>query len=180
MSVTTAVVLEKALEAAEKYQAPLLVASTSGQTAEKMLELIAHRPVRLIVINHEAPGAPADWRFDFEIRRKIKEAGHKVIPVRAGLIPPMLARWITKTFNLPGFTPRDFVLEELLGTGGRVCFKIAKRAAETHLVRSGQIVVAVAGKISGADTALVLRMVKTRPLQISLLEVLTRSPSETY
>ena len=88
MSDVTPVVLEKALEAAEKYQAPLLLASTSGLTAEKMLTLAAHRAVRLIVINHEVPYAPADWRFDFEIRKKIKEAGHKVVPVKAGLIPP--------------------------------------------------------------------------------------------
>lgn len=180
MNEPTLTVLEKAVEWAGRHGVPVILASTTGDTAEQMLGLMGEQKIPLIIINHESPHAPKDWWFSAEVRKKLKDAGHAVLPAKIGIFPPTLARWVTRTFGIVALNGRDRALEELLGTGGRVCFKIAKRATEKRLVHSGETVVAVAGKISGADTALALKVNQSHPPRISLLEIIARSPSDSF
>lgn len=179
MSDSTLEVLERAVAWARQRQASVILASTSGATAEKILGLLADSKVPLTVVNHDGPSAPKDWWFKAEIRKKLRDAGHTVIPAKTGLIPPALARWVTKTFGIAALTGKDRALEEMLGTGGRVCFKIARRAVEKGIVRRGEAVVAIAGKVSGADTALAFRVTQTSPPRMALLEMIARPPCET-
>ena len=179
MSDSTFEVLRQAVEWSRERQAPILLASTSGATAEKILSLLRDSKVPLTVINHDGPSAPKDWWFRPDIRKKLQDAGHTVIPAKAGILPLVLARWVTKTFGIAALTGKDRALEEILGTGGRVCFKITRRAVEKGCLRSGETVVAVAGKIAGADTALALRVTQTSPIRIALLEIIARPTSET-
>ncbi|MBI2167037.1 MAG: hypothetical protein HYU34_02195 [Candidatus Omnitrophica bacterium] len=179
MNDSTSEVLRQAVEWARERQAPVLLASTSGVTAEKILSLLRDSKVPLTVVNHDGPSAPKDWWFRPDIRKKLRDAGHTVLSAKTGLIPPALARWVTKTFGIAALTGKDRALEEILGTGGRVCFKIAKQAIERGIVRTGEAVVAVAGRVTGADTALALRVTQTSPPRMALLEIISRPPSET-
>lgn len=167
----TLAVLARALDWACERNAPLILASTTGVTAEKMLDLIGSQTIRLIVVTHEGPGSPVAWRFNPAVREKLAQRGAIVLPDKKAFLTRM-AVWFSKTFGVRTLTRRQAILEELLGVGGWVCLKLVKRALRKNLVRAGEVVVAAAGRVSGADTALALRITRTRPLAIALLEVI--------
>lgn len=168
--------LSKALDWALGQKAPIILASTTGKTAQDMLSLVEDRPVRLIVVTHEGPGAPKEWRFSSEVRERLLKAGHTVLSDETVFLT-RIAVWFTRTFGLRVLEKHLAVLEEILGPGGQVSFKIARRAFRRGLIREGEIVVAVAGKISGADTALALKITGVRPFKVALLEIIV-SPEE--
>lgn len=171
MSDSTVAVLERALQWACGRHAPLILASTTGRTAEKLLALFEKEKVPLIVVTHEGPGAPAGWRFDPNVREKLIECGTVVLSDEKAFFTRM-AVWFAKTLGVRILTPRQALLEELLGEGGRVCLKIVQRVFRKDLIQRGGPVVAVAGRVSGADTALALQITGSRPLAIALLEII--------
>lgn len=168
----TSRVLLQALQRARELMVPIVLASTTGNAASEILRLAAHGSPRLIVVTHDGPGAPARWRFDAAVRLKLIEARHSVLPDGKACLT-RLAVWAAQTFGIRLLSRRLAALEELLGTGGQVCFKIIKRAADHRLIRQGDVVIAVTGKVSGADTALVFKITNSRPFRANLLEILS-------
>jgi hypothetical protein len=155
----------------------VVLASTTGVTAKKMLNLLDDSSVRLIVMTHEGPGAPKTWRFDPSIREKLVKNGHTVIDDPKAFFVRM-AVWAARTFGIRTSNRYLATLEEILGAGGQVGFKITRRAAQRNLLARGETVVAVAGRISGADTALALKITETRPFKAALLEVIAAPERE--
>ncbi|MBI4115655.1 MAG: hypothetical protein HY447_03665 [Candidatus Omnitrophica bacterium] len=171
MNDTTSFILQLGTEWARKHGTPLILASTTGATAEKMLNLIQNDGIRLIVASHEGPWAPSMWRFSPDVRKKLEKAGYPLLSHQTVLFVRM-ALWLGKYFGIKFQGKRQAIFEEFIGTGGWVCFKIVRRAVQAGLIRLGETVVAIGGKISGADTALALKVTQTHPLRVSLIEAI--------
>lgn len=155
------------------------MASTTGETAREMLRIMGDKKVRLVVVSHDNRQVPKEWRFSTEMAERLKEQGfpllrnYPLIP-----LPIRILRRITDTFGISATNYRDQLPEEMLGTGGRVCFQIARLAFQAREICEHDRIVAVAGERSGATTALLLRIESSRPVHITLLEIITRFKSE--
>jgi len=172
----TSAVLEKALERALLLRIPILMASTTGATAEAMLDLIGAKEVRLIVATHRERRVPPELRLREGIRKRLSGKGHIVFEDRTLPLPVKWARWLTKTFGISALGRGERKIAEQFGTGGRVCFNIARQALGRGLIGAGQTVVAVAGKEAGAEIALLLKADESESCGIQFLEMIERKP----
>ncbi|BBB89588.1 MAG TPA: pyruvate kinase alpha/beta domain-containing protein [Methylomusa anaerophila] len=127
----------------------VVLASTTGATARKALDLFAGRDVKLIVVPHQFDFKQRENRFPPELTKTLRESGHEV----------HFGTMLFHTDQLYGSnTPT--LLANLLRTfsqGFKVCFEIVFSAVDAGLLKSGEQVIAVAGTGKGADTALVIQ-----------------------
>ena len=165
-------VLEQAVKTAEIGNFPIILASTTGETAAKMLDLIGIRKMRLIVVTHNSRRVPQELQFSPQLTKRLEDAGHTVFQDRTLLFPVIVVRWIAKYCPLFGLSRKDRERERQFGTSGRVCFKIVEQAAERGLLKEGESVVAIGGKESGAETALILKVLRMKPAKVELTEIL--------
>lgn len=170
VSDSAASVLNQAFSLAFEQGIPVLAASTTGRTAREMLRLAKDFPsVKILVVTYPAWRVPAEWRWSPGMAAELAAAGVKVLAHRSFLPPVRFLRWIEKTFGISGAGPGDRALVRRFGTGGKVCFKIAQSAVRQKYLRDGERVLTVAGRGHGADTALLLKIVRGRPWDVEFL-----------
>ncbi|HIE50659.1 MAG TPA: hypothetical protein EYP85_02780 [Armatimonadetes bacterium] len=144
----TDAVLKLAKEwAAERGINRLVVASTTGFTAQAAADIFADTKVQLIIIPHQF-GFRETCEFDRALIPRLEEKGHKV-------------HFGTMLFHTEGFygTNAPAALANVLrtfGQGTKVCIEIVLMAADAGLVDWGEKVIAIAGTGRGADTALLV------------------------
>lgn len=166
-------VLKQAFEYANRQNLPIILASTTGETAGEMLRIMGDKNARLVVASHDSRQLPKEWRFRPEVADRL--AKRKIPLLRNYPIVPLsicLLRKLADIFGVLTVNRRDQFLEETFGTAGRVCFQIARLALKENAVREGERIVAVAGERSGASTSLLLQIESSRPVRISLLELI--------
>jgi len=131
---------------------------------------------RLVVVSHDSRQLPKEWRFRDEVTARLTRQkipllrNYPIVP-----IPLRLLRRLADTFGFLTVNRRDQFLEETFGTGGRVCFQIARLALKECKIREGEKVVTIAGEKSGVNTSLLLQIESSRPVRISLLEIIVNS-----
>ena len=169
--------LEIAVKAArDRNISHLVVASTSGATAEKALELMSGAELKLVVVTHNVGfSEEGEGEFDAKIRKKIEKAGHVV---HTGT---MATRNINKAIseNSGGYSQTEIVNATLrmFGQGIKVCAEMAAMACDSGLIPF-QDVICVAGTANGADTAAVIRANSSnRFFNIKIREILCK-PAE--
>jgi len=166
--------LEKAALRAKELDCPLILASTTGASAKKALTLAEAENIHLIVITHHEGALPKGGGFSKGILDQLKVSGHSVLPNQPALpLPVQFLRRCSRFVRWNIFNRREAVLEEAIGTGGRVCFAITKLAFNHGRLKAGDVVVAVGGQEAGLNTALVLQVRGQRFCVISLLETIT-------
>ncbi len=165
--------LEKAALRAKELDCPLILASTTGASAKKALALAETENVRLIVITHHEGALPKEGGFSGEVLDRLRASGHSVLPNQPAIpFPVQFLRRCSRFVRWNIFNRREAVLEEAIGTGGRVCFAITKLAFDHGRLKAGDMVVAVGGQEAGLNTALVLQVRGQRFCVISLLETI--------
>jgi hypothetical protein len=136
----------------------VLIASTTGFTAEKAVEVFKGSDVDLVIVTHVTGFLKTDHQqFPEELRKKLESQGikfltaahafsgsHKVVDCSSGKI-------IANTLRM-------------FSQGVKVCIEISTMAADAGLVKSSEDVVVVAGTGKGADTVLVIRPSNSRNL----------------
>jgi len=135
----------------------LVVASTTGFTAKKALELVKGTSLRLVVVTHNYGfSEEGKCEFDEELRKEIEKAGHKV---HSGML---LTRNLGKAIALKmgGFSESELVAATLriFSQGVKVCVEMACMVADAGLVPFEDCVF-VAGTGRGADTACIIKPV---------------------
>ena len=124
----------------------IVLASTTGYTAKKAMELFAEDKIQLIVIplqfGFDKPGS----KFPKELVSTLESKGHEV-------------HFSTMPFHTDSFygnrTPTALAnLLRRFCQGMKVCFEIAYMAADGGCVDAGEKIIAVAGTGAGADTAI--------------------------
>ena len=150
---------DKAIEIAvktakERKITHLVVASTKGETARKVLEAIKGTGLKLVVVTHSTGfGEPGVQEFDRGLREEIEAAGHHV---HTGV---HMLRGLGKAIkNRVGCSEEELVanLLRIFGQGIKVCVEITAMATDAGLVPCPGDVVAVAGSGRGADTVVII------------------------
>src|SRR3989338_5186100 len=146
-------VLREAVDAAKKKNvSTLVVASTSGKTADSLFELAKGEKLNIIVVTHDEGKPESQRRFSQDIRRKLLAHNVTVYTHNQNFI--FLRNVINKLFGRFGF-PRWYghlrKAKEQYGSGIKVCYIIAQMLIEGKILRDDKVV-AIAGSKSGADS----------------------------
>ncbi|AEA46370.1 pyruvate kinase alpha/beta domain-containing protein [Archaeoglobus veneficus] len=150
---TLRLAVERARELGIKY---LVVASSTGETAMKALELARSAGLELVVVTyHRGFYEEGKDSMHPEIEEKLRKEG--VTIVRQSHILSGLERSISR--KLGGASRTEAIAEALralFGHGLKVCVEITIMAADSGAIPIEEVV-AVGGRSSGADTAVVVR-----------------------
>lgn len=134
----------------------IVVASTTGYTAEKAAEIFTDR--NLIIVTHVTGFLKKDHQqFPKELKEKMEAKGIKVLTT-AHAFGGAGRMFESSVENIVANTLR------MLSEGIKVGVEIAVMAADAGLVTTKEDVVAVAGTGRGADTVLVVRPANSRNL----------------
>jgi len=144
--------------AAELGIKTILVASTSGNTAIKAMEVL--KGFRVIAVSHSTGFTePNIQQFTEENRRIVESKGGVILTTTHAFAG--LSRAMRKKFN-------TYVIGEIIanslrifGEGVKVACEITMMAADSGLVHTDENIIAIAGTDGGADSAIVLRPVNT-------------------
>lgn len=166
--------LKVAKKAIENFGASkAIVASTSGNTALKALEIIG--PEKLIVVSHAFGFYEENVdEMEEEVRRILKE---KNVPV------------ITTSHTFAGFARavrrkfKTYLVEDIVASalrtaceGFKVSFELVTMACDAGYVRKGERVVAVAGTGEGADTVVMFRAANSHDFFSLKMEAILAKP----
>lgn len=137
----------------------VLVASTWGNTAVKAVDIL--KGLRVIIVTHSAGFKGANTQEFTEENKKIVESKGGII-LTCPHIFAALSRSVRNKTNTTALG--DFISDVLRVAGGegmKVTLEIAMMAADAGLVRTDEEVIAIAGTVKGADTAIVLNPVNS-------------------
>ncbi len=155
---TEAVLRIAKLRAEELGIKNIVVASTSGDTAARAVEVF--EGMRVVVVSHvTGQKEPNVQEFTEENRRKVERKGGIVLTTAHAFLGIQGA--MRKRFNMHlsgdviAFTLRIF------GPGMKVACEISLMAADAGLIRTDEDIIAIAGTGRGADTAVVLKPVNS-------------------
>ncbi|NLJ85710.1 MAG: hypothetical protein GX322_04665 [Firmicutes bacterium] len=154
-SQNTDATLDTAIKRATREEIPwLVVASNTGRTVRKALELGADQLSVVCVTHHVGFRGPGIDEMPETERRHLMERGVKILTtthVLAGV-----DRSVRTKFG--GIYPPEIMASALrmLGQGVKVCVEISIMALDAGLVPYGERIVAVGGTSSGADTAAII------------------------
>lgn len=154
--------------------ATLIFAATTGLGVQPYLDFVREHSLRVIAITAHKLGNPRWKPFDPNIRKQIEVLGGTVVEERAHWAIFRVAPMIIAKYVVPLFGYREKNWEELLAVGGRVCLQITEIAIKENLIKEGDTTVAIAGE----NAALALKITRTRPPKMALLEVILRPEIE--
>jgi hypothetical protein len=135
----------------------LVIASTTGATAQKAAEFFKDAGVKLIVVPHQFDFRRKVNLFPPELVKSLRDSGHEV-------------HFGTMLFHTGDFyeSKVPMLMANLLrcfSQGVKVCFEIVLMATDAGLVASGEKVIVIAGTARGSDTALVMQAASTQHLK---------------
>jgi uncharacterized protein len=145
----------------------IVLASTTGDTARRALEMFRDQDVKLIVVPHQFDFHRDSNAFPEELAVQLRRSGHQV-------------HFGTMLFHTDEFygSRNATMMANLLRCfcqGFKVCFEIVFMAADAGLVAGGEKVMAVAGTGRGSDTALVMQAASTQhPRRLKVHEILCK------
>ncbi|MFC1857656.1 hypothetical protein ACFL9U_06450 [Thermodesulfobacteriota bacterium] len=125
----------------------VVLASTSGKTAMASVEAFEGSGIELVVIPWQFGFMDKPHPFPPELVAELKEKGHQV----------HFGTMLFHTDDLYGVkTPTVMAnLLRIFGQGTKVCVEIIMMACDGGCIEAGETVIAVAGTMGGADTAVV-------------------------
>jgi hypothetical protein len=141
----------------------ILVASTSGATAEMYADALKGSGIRLVAVSHVVGfSKPGEWEFSEATAKKIRAMGVTIVTGTHALSG--LERAITRSQKLGGSSRTEAVAETLRRTvavGLKVAVECTLIAADNGAISIDKEVIAVGGTNSGADTVCVIRPAHT-------------------
>jgi hypothetical protein len=140
---------ERAIELGIEH---VVVASTSGETGKRAIEVFKDVEISVVVVTHQA-GYKKEGQLEIknEYRRIIEENGELVIASDLFTTVPKIAQKYANPFNLIADVLR------LFSQGVKVCVECTVMAADAGAIPVDKETIAIAGTVRGADTALVLK-----------------------
>ncbi|MFW9915066.1 MAG: pyruvate kinase alpha/beta domain-containing protein [Candidatus Thorarchaeota archaeon] len=177
----TETVLERSLQYAQEAEiATIILASTTGATARKMLEYLDRYPdLNLIVVTHHWGFRTQDsWEFDVNIAAEIRQRPNCQMLTTAHALSG-----VERSFRLEFKTmlPIEMIaltLRRTFGDGTKVAMEMALMVADSGLVDTKTDIVCIAGTGRGADTAWRLRpSTSNRLFDLRMKEIIAK-PAE--
>lgn len=135
----------------------VVIASTTGATAQKAMDFFKGSNVKLVVIPHQFDFIREVNAFPPELVKTLNEKGHEV-------------HFGTMLFHTENLYESNvpILMANLLrcfSQGVKVCFEIVMMATDAGCLAKGERVIAVAGTGRGADTALVMQASSSRNMK---------------
>ena len=153
----TRATLELAVEHAKKNGIDrIVIASTSGMTAQMMANDVEHDGISIIIVTYAfGQKEPGVNPMPSKLREDLKGKGFHICTAAHALSG--VERSLSTTFG--GIYPAEIVANTLrmFGQGMKVCVEISAMAADAGFVTGGERIIAIGGTAEGADTAVVLR-----------------------
>lgn len=162
--------LEIAKEHVQKYGIKnVVVASTTGYTAEKASEVFKDVKVNLVIVTHVTGFLKPDHQqFPEELRKKLENRGIKVLTTTHAfgginkLFESSIGKIVANTLRM-------------LSEGVKVATEITVMAVDAGLIRTDEDCVAIAGTSKGADTILVVKPANsTRLFDLKIKKILAK------
>lgn len=147
-------VLKEAVDAAKKNNIfTIAVASTTGNTAKNLFELVKNEKLCIIVVTHDEGRPLIERRFSEDIRKLLLANNITVYTHNPKLIfLQKVINGILRKFGLSPWYRHLQKVKERYGTGVKVCHIILKMLTAGRVLRDDRVV-AIAGAKSGADSA---------------------------
>ncbi|HET6581718.1 MAG TPA: pyruvate kinase alpha/beta domain-containing protein [Methanoregula sp.] len=153
-----------AVERAKELQIKtIVVASTSGNTAQVFFDAMKGSGINLIVVSHVVGFVkPGEWEFSQKIAEQLQKAGVRIVTgthVLSGV-----ERAFSRSAKVGGGSRSDAVAEALrriVANGLKVAVECVLIAADQGAIGISDEVIAVGGTASGADTVCVIRPAHT-------------------
>ena len=153
-NINTAATIEAALKRAKELEINyIVVASSSGATAEKLCEL--ETGIKVICVTHHASFTrPGEDEVPAATRSNLEEKGVKLLTTTH--LFGGVNRALSTKFQ--GAYPTEIVASTLrmFGQGMKVCAEISVMALDSGLIPYGEEIIAIAGSGKGADTSCVI------------------------
>jgi hypothetical protein len=134
----------------------LVMASTTGATAQKAMEFFKDSGIKLVVVPHQFDFQRKVNPFPAGVVKSLRDSGHEV-------------HFGTMLFHTHGLyeSSAPVLMANLLrcfSQGVKVCFEIVLMTTDAGLISSGERVIAIAGTVRGADTAMVMQAASSQHL----------------
>jgi len=141
----------------------IIIASTSGKTAEIFHEAMKGSPLDLVVVTHVVGFTkPGEWEFSAEIARQLQKNGVKIVTGTHALSG--LERALSRSPKVGGGSRTEAIAEALrrvVAVGLKVAVECVLIAADQGMIGVDKEVIAVGGTASGADTVCVIQPAHT-------------------
>ena len=149
---TIAAAVQRAEELGIRY---LLVASTSGDSAEKLRRAVGERDMRVVCVTYHAGFHGGDEAMPVERREELRAQGIEVVICSHALSG--VERSIKNKFGTIGPLEIIAYAYRCFGQGIKVAIEIAVMAADTGCAPTNEDIIALGGSGTGCDAALVLK-----------------------
>lgn len=141
----------------------IVVASTSGKTAEVFFDAMKGSGLDLVVVTHVVGFTkPGEWEFSQEIAGRLRKQGVKIVTGTHALSG--LERALSRSPKVGGGSRTEAIAEALrriVAIGLKVAVECVLIAADQGVIGVEGEVVAAGGTASGADTVCVIRPAHT-------------------
>ena len=141
----------------------IVVASTSGKTAEVFFNAISKSGLGLVVVTHVIGFTkPGEWEFSNEIADRLQKQGVRIVTGTHALSG--LERALSRSPKVGGGSRTEAIAEALrrvVAVGLKVAVECVLMAADQGAIGIHEEVIAVGGTASGADTVCVIRPAHT-------------------
>ena len=141
----------------------IVVASTSGSTAQVFSDALKGTGINLVVVSHVVGFAkPGEWEFSREIAERLQKEGVRIVTGTHALSG--LERAFSRSAKVGGGSRSEAVAEALrriVAVGLKVAVECVLIAADQGAIGISEDVIAVGGTASGADTVCVIRPAHT-------------------
>jgi hypothetical protein len=141
----------------------IVVASTSGSTAQVFFDTMKGTGLDLVVVTHVVGfSKPGEWEFSEEIANRLKKEGVRIVTTTHALSG--LERALSRSPKIGGGSRSEAIAEALrrvVAVGLKVAVECVLMAADQGAIGISNEVIAVGGTASGADTVCVIRPAHT-------------------
>lgn len=141
----------------------IVVASTSGKTAEVFAGALKGSEIQLVVVTHVVGFTkPGEWEFSPDSAEKLRAGGVKIVTGTHALSG--LERALSRSPKVGGGSRTEAIAEALrrvVAIGLKVAVECVLIAADQGAIGIADEVIAVGGTASGADTVCVIRPAHT-------------------
>jgi len=152
----TAETIAAAVQRAEELGVrTLVVASTTGDTAEALRRAVGDRDMRVVCVTYHAGFHGGDGAMPVERREELRAMGIEVVIASHALSG--VERSLKNTFGTIGPVELMAYAYRCLGQGMKVAIEVAVMAADAACAPTSEDIIALGGSGKGADCAIVVK-----------------------
>lgn len=141
----------------------IVVASTTGKTAQVFSDVMNGSGLDLVVVTHVVGfSRPGEWEFSEETAIRLKKQGVRIVTAAHSLSG--LERALSRSSKVGGGSRSEAIAEALrrvVAVGLKVAVECVLMAADQGAIGISDEVIAVGGTAQGADTVCVIRPAHT-------------------